>query len=335
MSMRLVIATMALVLSSPGAWAQPTNTDCASAALLCAEQSTAGNNTGAVGVLPGFCGTSNLLWYTFNTNSIGGEVTVELQNIDCPIILGMDNELSLVVLSNINGCTPASFVVLSGDPCLSQDSVPFGVVMLNLTPSTQYWVIVAGVADDGATDFAQCGFQVAVSGPGANVVNVDFDAGPDVSIAEGESTQLNATGGTTYDWSPTSGLSGSAIPNPIASPLSSTTYTVTTTIDGCTFIDQVNVEVLRLIQPPNTFTPNGDGRNDTWNVPGISDYPGAEVNIHDRWGQRVYSSTGYREPWDGTNNGKALPDGTYYYHIQLNQLEGRSAPYTGFISIIR
>jgi hypothetical protein len=49
----------------------------------------------------------------------------------------------------------------------------------------------------------------------------------------------------------------------------------------------------------------------------------------------VYSSTGYREPWDGTNNGKALTDGTYYYHIQLNQLEGRSAPYTGFISIIR
>jgi gliding motility-associated-like protein len=110
---------------------------------------------------------------------------------------------------------------------------------------------------------------------------------------------------------------------------------VTTTIGGCTYVDQVNVEVLRLIIPPNTFTPNGDGKNDTWVIPGIVDYPGAEVNIHDRWGQRVYSSTGYREPWDGTNNGKVLTDGTYYYHIQLNQLEGRSAPYTGFISIIR
>ena len=333
--MRHVAATLFLLFTALAAWAQPVNTNCATAALLCAEQPLSGNNTGAAGLLPGFCGTSNVLWYTFTTNTVGGEVTVELQDIDCPVIVGMDNELSLVALSNANGCTPASFVVLSGDPCLSQDSTLFGVVIPNLLPSTQYWVIVAGVADDGATDFAQCDFQIAVSGPGANVVNVDFDAGPNVSIAEGESTQLNAVGGTTYSWSPTSGLSGASIPDPIASPLSSTIYSVTTTIGGCTYVDQVNVEVLRLIIPPNTFTPNGDGKNDTWVIPGIVDYPGAEVNIHDRWGQRVYSSTGYREPWDGTNNGKALTDGTYYYHIQLNQLEGRSAPYTGFISILR
>ena len=147
--MRHVTATIFLVFTALAAWAQPVNTDCATAALLCAEQPLTGNNTGAAGVLPGFCGTSNLLWYTFNTNTVGGEVTVELLDIDCPVIVGMDNELSLVVLSNINGCTPASFVVLSGDPCLSQDSTPFGVVIPNLLPSTQYWVIVAGVAATG------------------------------------------------------------------------------------------------------------------------------------------------------------------------------------------
>jgi gliding motility-associated-like protein len=328
------IILLLMLLNAVVVKAQPVNSDCATAALLCAQQPLQGDNTGANGPLPGFCATDALLWYTFTTNSLGGSVDVALTDIDCPVIAGVDNELSLVVLSNPNGCTPASFVVESGDPCLTQDSVPFVVTIPDLDPGTVYYVIVAGVADPGLAT-AQCGFTVAVSGPGADVVNVDFDAGPDVSIGEGESTQLNATGGVGYTWSPTSGLSGSAIPDPIASPVSTTIYEVTTTVNDCIFTDQVTVDVLRLIQPPNTFTPNGDGKNDLWAIPGMADYPGAVVNIHDRWGQRVYSSNGYREPWDGTNDGRVLPDGTYYYHIQLNQVAGRSAPYTGFVSIIR
>ena len=202
-------------------------------------------------------------------------------------------------------------------------------------PNTQYWVIVAGALNGGATIAAQCDFVVSIGGPGARILDVDFFAGPDVVIGEGESTQLSATGGTTYSWSPTSGLSGSTVPDPISSPSGTTIYTVTTMINGCTFTDEVIVEVIRRIVPPNTITPNDDGINDRWEIPGIADYPGAEVAIHDRWGQLVYKSTGYREPWDGTNGGKKLPVGTYYYSIQLNQLQGRSDPYQGFISIVR
>ncbi|MEZ4757390.1 MAG: gliding motility-associated C-terminal domain-containing protein [Flavobacteriales bacterium] len=323
-----------LLCFAPSAFGQPPNQDCATAIALCAEQPVVGNNTGASGLLPGFCGTSALLWYTFTTNSVGGEVTVELTGIDCPVVAGVDNELSLVVLSNTNGCAPASFVVESGNPCLTRDSLPFGVTIPDLDAATTYYVVVAGVADPG-TSTAQCDFILQVSGPGANVVDVDFDAGPNVTIGQGESTQLEATGGVGYSWSPTSGLSGSSIPDPVASPSATTIYEVTTTVDGCVFTDQVVVEVLRLIQPPNTFTPNGDGKNDLWQIPGIADYPGAVVNIHDRWGQRVYASNGYREPWDGTNGGRTLPDGTYYYHIQLSQAGSGSTPYTGFVSIIR
>jgi gliding motility-associated-like protein len=316
------------------AMAQPANQDCATATALCAQQPQAGNNTGAAGLLPGFCGTQALVWYTFSTNSVGGAVTVSLTRIDCPVVAGVDNELSLVVLSNANGCDPPSFVVESGDPCGTRDSIPFDVTVQGLAPNTTYYIYVAGVADMGM-GVAQCGFDLEVSGPGANVVDVDFDAGDDVTIGEGESTQLQAVGGVGYSWSPSSGLSGSAIPDPVASPTATTTYNVTTTIDGCEFTDQVVVEVRRLIEPPNTFTPNGDGKNDAWLIPGIAGYPGAVVNVHDRWGQRVFTSNGYREPWDGTNGGGALTDGTYYYHIQLSQAGSGSTPYTGFVSIIR
>jgi gliding motility-associated-like protein len=64
---------------------------------------------------------------------------------------------------------------------------------------------------------------------------------------------------------------------------------------------------------PNTFTPNGDGINDTWVIPNLEYYPKSTVNIFNRWGQKLFSSTGYPVPWDGTYQGSQLPTGTYYY----------------------
>lgn len=312
--------------------AQPPNDDCSTAAALCAQQGLTGNNTGATG-WPGFCpGTGNVLWYTFTTNSQGGLVGIAITGINCPAVTGMDDELSVVVLSGDGSCTPGSFSAASA--CQSGTS-DFTASAGPLTPNTQYWVIVAGAANGGATIPAQCDFGIAVSGPGVDVVNVEFDAGPDEEIAEGGDVQLQATGGTTYLWTPNSGLNADNVADPIAQPTETTTYTVTTTINGCTYTDQLTVEVRRLIEPVNAITPNGDGVNDTWEIPQLGQYPGCLVNIYDRWGQRVFTSTGYREPFDGTRNGSPLPTGTYYWHIELNEVKGRSAPYTGSIAIIK
>jgi len=328
---RTIAFLLALLAAFAGS-AQPPNTSCEQAALLCAQQPLAGNNTGAVG-LPGFCpATNSLVWYTFTTNSQGGVAVIRLLDINCPAIPNMADELSIVVLSGDGSCAPQSFSAVSD--CVSGD-VPFNVTTQALMPDTRYWVVVAGTLVGGATIPAQCAFRIEVAGPGVDVIGIDFSAGPDQTIGEGEVTQLNAFGGPPYDWSPTVGLSGNTIANPFASPNGTTIYTVTTTINGCTFSDEVTVQVIRRIEPPNTFTPNDDGINDTWLIPGLAAYPGVEVLIYDRWGQLVFRSTGYRDPWDGTFNGNKVPEGTYYYHIQLNQLEGRSPPYTGFISIVR
>lgn len=330
--MRTSLFALLVVLSAAYCHGQPPNSDCSGALVLCAQQPQLQNNTGAVG-LPGFCpGTQAVLWYTFTTNSVGGAVSVSVSNIDCPDVVGMGDELAVVVLSGNGSCAPASFSAVSSCAFGTQQAITTAQALL---PNTQYWVVVGGALNGGSTIPAQCGFNVMTSGPGADIVGVDFGVGPNVQIGEGESTQLVAYGGPPYDWTPTTGLSGNGISNPIASPPSTVFYTVSTTLNGCTYSADVFVEVIRRIQPPNTFTPNGDGFNDTWLIPGIADYPGAEVRIHDRWGQVVYRSTGYREPWDGTNNGTPVAVGTYYYHIQLNQLEGRSPPYTGFISLVR
>lgn len=331
--MRPLLLVPLLALHQP-CLAQPANTSCATAVQLCAQQGVSSNNTGAAAT-PVFCpGNGAALWYTFNTNSQGGLVTASLSAINCPDLPDMGDALAVVIVAGNVNCNPLTQTAVS--PCEAGAPVASTTTAAALAPNTRYWVVVTGTQEAGTTIPAQCAFSLQVNGAGVDVVGIDFGAGPGVTIGEGESTQLAAYGGPPYEWSPTTGLSGNSIPDPIASPQSTTIYTLTTTAaNGCVYTDQVIVEVVRRIEPPNTFTPNGDGRNDFWEIPGIVDYPGAVVQIHDRWGQVVFRSNGYREPWDGTNRGSPLPDGTYYYHIRLNPVEGNSPPYTGYISIVR
>jgi gliding motility-associated-like protein len=83
---------------------------------------------------------------------------------------------------------------------------------------------------------------------------------------------------------------------------------------------------------PNVFTPNNDGHNDTWDIQYLDAYPNCLVNVYDRYGQNVLTSHGYSNPWNGTRNNVALPDGAYYYMISLDN--GQSV-ISGYVTIIR
>jgi gliding motility-associated-like protein len=82
----------------------------------------------------------------------------------------------------------------------------------------------------------------------------------------------------------------------------------------------------------NTFTPNGDGVNDTWEIKNIHDYPNSTVEILNRNGSRVFYSINYPIAWDGKYNGGDLPAGTYYYVIRL---DNTSKPLSGWVTILR
>ncbi|WP_420322262.1 gliding motility-associated C-terminal domain-containing protein [Flagellimonas sp.] len=87
-----------------------------------------------------------------------------------------------------------------------------------------------------------------------------------------------------------------------------------------------------LITPAQAFTPNGDGINEAWIIPGIDNYPNNIVKVFNRWGHIVYGVNGYQNDWEGfyKNNREKLPAGSYMYVIDLGD---GSKPIQGWIYI--
>ncbi|MFD2147290.1 gliding motility-associated C-terminal domain-containing protein [Mucilaginibacter antarcticus] len=82
---------------------------------------------------------------------------------------------------------------------------------------------------------------------------------------------------------------------------------------------------------PNTFTPNGDGINDTWVIENLNQYPKAVVKVFNRLGSVVFYSQGYPQPWNGRSGSTNLPVGSYYYLIDTKE----EKVFSGYLSIIR
>jgi gliding motility-associated-like protein len=166
----------------------------------------------------------------------------------------------------------------------------------------------------------------------------DIDAGPDVFIQLGASATLGARitdpSLHRYLWLPALQLDDATLLNPLCRPLKDTRYVIEAynSVTRCTASDSMQVYVLTRPQVPNTFTPNGDGVNDRWEIRHLDKYPGCVVEVYATTGTLMYRSVGYSVPWDATLNGRPLPSGTYYYAIDLKTGDPRM---TGYVTVIR
>ncbi len=144
------------------------------------------------------------------------------------------------------------------------------------------------------------------------------DAGTRVLIDAGQSIALQGSGGGTYLWTPATGLDNPTLQNPAANPTETTTYTLTVTNEqGCQDTAQVVVQVRKPLSIPNAFSPNGDGVNDTWVIENIAEFKGVQIEIFNRWGNRIFESMSYQNEWDGIYRGKPLPVSTYFYVLTM------------------
>ena len=83
-----------------------------------------------------------------------------------------------------------------------------------------------------------------------------------------------------------------------------------------------------------TFTPNGDGVNDTWVLDCIASFKHL-VMVYNRWGQVLYTTENFDGTWDGTVNGEQLPDGAYFYTMEITEQNGEVKYLKGSLNIIR
>ena len=159
------------------------------------------------------------------------------------------------------------------------------------------------------------------------------------AIAEGATTQLEATGLLSYTWSPAELLSDASLSNPIATLVTTTTFIVKgPDTNGCTETGSILVTVkgasiTSKLSPSKLLSPNGLPQNKLWNVDKIEEYPQCSVAIYDEKGIKVYESKPYNNDWDGTFKGSRLPDGVYYYIIRCDGEE--SSPRSGSITLLR
>ncbi|HXB11788.1 MAG TPA: gliding motility-associated C-terminal domain-containing protein [Bacteroidia bacterium] len=157
----------------------------------------------------------------------------------------------------------------------------------------------------------------------------------DSLILYGETVQLNASGGSSYSWNPSTGLSCDNCDNPIATPLVNTTYTVTINDSGCVTQRTLTLDITcGHVFIPDAFSPNGDGQNDVLYVRGpcIKTF---DFIIFDRWGNKMFESSDPNLGWNGEYKGQPMNSGTYAYYITAEMNDGSHLEKKGNVTLVR
>ena len=167
-------------------------------------------------------------------------------------------------------------------------------------------------------------------------------AGNDTAVVVDQPLQLNASGGDTYTWFPSTGLSSINIPDPVAVytlPQQALTYKLTVgNAAGCTDSDFVTVKVYKVLPTvfvPTGFTPNNDGRNDILKPIAVGMQSIQLFAVYNRWGQMVFSTTQNGKGWDGAIGGVLQSSGTYVWMIKAIDYAGKPYFQKGTVALIR
>jgi gliding motility-associated-like protein len=259
------------------------------------------------------------------------------------------------VLNTIYPQPKAAFTISSDSICMG-DVVNFTDQSDGITSPFNKWVWDLGQSDASSVQnpnkrFRDSGiFTIQLFGfNGQNCVSdtlsktvtsfpyPHLNLGPDFKILEGGTALIRPTfvfgNNLTYLWKPALYLNSDTAAVPRTTPLADVTYILELTgLGGCIVTDDIFIKLLLAPEVPNAFSPNGDGINDNWEIKYLESYPGATIDVYNRYGQPVFKSTGYDKPWNGQYNGSPLPIGTYYYII--NPKNGRKI-ITGSVTIIK
>ena len=147
------------------------------------------------------------------------------------------------------------------------------------------------------------------------------------------STTTGGTPGYDYIWSNGSIFSELTLLDP-------GTYSVTVTdVVNCPPDEETVVVLPCDVEIPTAFTPNDDGENDLWDLKNLQFFAESQISVYNRWGDLVYKTTGYDNPWDGKHRatGIDLPTAVYYYVIEnvAEDYVAEGSRLVGYVTIVR
>ena len=283
------------------------------------------------------------------------------------IFTGQSTGTHSVTISDANACTYTLTTIISGIAtpvistttqtnvlCNGQNTGAAVITATNGTlPYTYSWAnnasttnnisnVSQGVYVLTITDNGQCKVTqtITITEPTAlNAITTGI-TNPCVGQNNG-SISIEVNGGTpnyTYSWTNNNSITNSM------TDVSEGQYTATITdANGCTYQYPVSLKaedgIGCTIKIPEIYSPNGDGKNDKWEIKGLDNYPNNNVQIFNRWGDEVFKAEPYKNDWEGTNKGDksllgqgTLPVGTYYFILSLGNGD---KPITGYVQMTK
>ncbi len=305
-----------------------------SPSVICAGQSTVINASGA-------------LTYTWNNASITPSITVN------PIVPTTYTAAGI----DANGCINTGTVLLNVliQPTLSITGSPTvclgnaltltasggfdyswntggtsNVVTIEPQANTIYTVNSGTAPCNSSTIFAVTVYTPQVQTPSADPTNIIYGASSVI--------QANIQTGNPFTWVYSSDINCNTCATNTVSPTETTIYTVTSTDNnGCVVTGTVLVQVEIICGDafvPSAFSPNGDGFNDYWCAYGNC-IVSMNLQLYNRWGEKVFESNDKNTCWDGTYNGVMQNDAVFIYQLTAKFVNGEKIVKKGNVTLKR
>lgn len=316
---------------------------------------TCGQNNGSVMVISS--GGTGTLTYSWSNSTVGSAAT-NLTTGTYTVTVSDDNGCSKTSTVTLTQPAPLSPTLLARNAICGSSNGSITTVITGGAPEYTYswsnggssitssiidslYNLTAGTYSVTITDANGC--TAAKTATIGNVSSAIINVIPaQQTISQGGSVAITVMGGVTYTWSPGAGLSCTDCANPTATPLVTTTYTVTATnANGCTVTAMMTVTVKKACEDEsdvyiaNVFSPNNDGKNDMLYVEG-NGLTNIYWAIYDRWGNMLFEAFDQSHGWDGARKGNPMESGTYVYYLKATCLKTNSeVKLKGNVSIVK
>jgi gliding motility-associated-like protein len=167
---------------------------------------------------------------------------------------------------------------------------------------------------------------------------VHANAGKDTLVVMNSPFQLDGSGGSSYSWSPATGLNDPFISNPVGKLSDDLRYLLTVkTAEGCVDTASVKVTVFKgsAVYVPTAFTPNNDGLNDILKPYYVQIKTLSYFTIFNRWGQKIFSTNDLSKGWDGFSNSNEIVAGSYVWVLKAVDAIGKIYNLKGSFVLIK